>query len=59
MADAKGAIAVAMGVIIGLLDIYWTYTSYFNATWLAIGIVIFVADLVWLWVDIGAMKRRR
>lgn len=54
----KGYISIAMGVVIGLLDIYWTYTSYFNAIWLVLGVIIFVADMVWLWVDISATKKR-
>lgn len=59
MANAKLLLAVLMGAIIGILDIYWTYTSYFDPMWLALGVTIFIADLIWLWLDIGAMKRRR
>ncbi len=59
MAGAKLVLAVLMGAIIGVLDIYWTYTSYLNPMWLALGVVIFIADLVWLWIDIGSLKRKR
>ncbi|MCW6160142.1 MAG: hypothetical protein LVQ95_03595 [Candidatus Micrarchaeales archaeon] len=52
----KLKIAVLMGIIIALADIYWTYTSYFDTTWLALGVIIFIADIVWLWIDIGMMK---
>lgn len=55
-APIKLKIAVLMGIIIALVDIYWTYTSYFDTTWLALGVVIFIADIVWLWLDIGMMK---
>ncbi len=52
----KLRISVLMGIIIALADIYWTYTGYFDTTWLALGVIIFIADLVWLWIDIGMMK---
>ena len=52
----KLKISVLMGIIIALADIYWTYTSYFDTTWLALGIVVFIADMIWLWIDIGFMK---
>lgn len=56
MARFKMGLAVAMGAIIGLADIYWAYTSYFSTLWLALAVVIFAADLVWLWVDIGSLR---
>ncbi len=58
MVGVKGGLAVLMGVVIGIADIYWTYTSYFDTTWLALGVVIFIADLIWLWVDISFMKKK-
>jgi hypothetical protein len=56
MKNTKSNISILMGIIIGLADIYWTYTSYFSTLWLALGIIIFVADLIWLWIDIGFRK---
>ena len=53
----KSNISIVMGIIIGLADIYWTYTSYFDTLWLALGIIIFIADIVWLWIDIGFRKK--
>ena len=52
----KLKIAVLMGIIIALTDIYWTYTSYFDPLWLSLGVIVFIADLIWLWIDIGMMK---
>ncbi|MEM3215407.1 MAG: hypothetical protein QW091_02620 [Candidatus Micrarchaeaceae archaeon] len=52
----KPKISILMGIIIGLADIYWIYTSYFSALWVGLGAVIFIADLIWLWVDISLGK---
>ncbi|MEM0200914.1 MAG: hypothetical protein QXD23_00735 [Candidatus Micrarchaeaceae archaeon] len=52
----KSNISIIMGIIIGLLDIYWTYTSFFDVTWLVLGVIIFIADIIWLWIDIGFRK---
>ena len=53
----KSNLSILMGVIIGLADIYWTYTSYLNTIWLVLGVIIFIADIVWLWIDIGFRKK--
>ena len=52
----KSNIAILMGLIIAIADIYWTYTSYNVPIWLWLGIIIFIADIVWLWADISLMK---
>jgi hypothetical protein len=54
----KGNIAILMGVIIGLVDIYWTYTSYQDPLWLYLGVIIFIADLIWLWIDISFRNKK-
>jgi|GEM_PF-648841 hypothetical protein len=56
---SKSYLAIAMGIIILLADIYWLVvgSSYTYPPWLAAGIVIFVATLVWLWVDYDLMKK--
>jgi hypothetical protein len=52
-----------MGIVILLADIYWLvvpvsgFYSYQAPPWLAAGIIIFVASLVWLWVDYDLMKK--
>ena len=58
MSNTKGYIAVLLGIIIGLADIYWTYTSYQVPLWLWLGVIIFIADIIWLWIDISFMKKR-
>lgn len=54
----KGNIAILMGIVIGLVDIYWTYTSYQDPTWLYLGVIIFIADLIWLWIDISFRNKK-
>jgi len=60
---SKSYLAIAMGIVILLADIYWLvvpiggYYSFQAPPWLAAGIIIFVADLVWLWVDYALMKK--
>jgi hypothetical protein len=44
-------LAMLMGIIILLADAYWIYTSGAYALWIELGIVIFVATLVWLYLD--------
>ena len=48
-----------MGIVILLADIYWLVvgSSYTYPPWLAAGVIIFVASLVWLWVDYDLMKK--
>ena len=53
----KSNLSILMGVVIGLADIYWTYTSYFSTLWLILGVIIFIADIIWLWIDIGFRKK--
>jgi hypothetical protein len=48
---SKSDLALAMGVIIIISDLYWIYTSYQDLTWLALGVIIFVASVVWIWLD--------
>jgi hypothetical protein len=51
--------AIVLGIIIILADIYWLLVgaSYTYPPWLAAGIVIFVAALVWIWIDYDLMKK--
>lgn len=53
----KSNISILMGVIIGIADIYWTYTSYAVPLWLALGVIIFLADMIWLWTDVSFRKK--
>ncbi len=45
-------LALLMGLIIIVADLYWTYTSYFDPLWLALGVVILVASVLWIVVDL-------
>jgi hypothetical protein len=55
--NAKSMLAMLMGVIILVADIYWTYTSSYDMTWVALGVIILVADLVWMYLDYSLMKK--
>lgn len=48
-----------MGIIIILADIYWLLvgSSYTYLPWLTAGVVIFVASLIWLYIDYDLMKK--
>jgi hypothetical protein len=56
---SKSYLAIAMGIVILLADIYWLVvgSSYTYPPWLAAGIIILVADLIWLGLDYGLMKK--
>ncbi|MGC8478956.1 MAG: hypothetical protein ACP5NE_03465 [Candidatus Micrarchaeia archaeon] len=45
-------LAIAMGVIVILADLYWTAVSYAVPLWLALGLIILVASVIWLIADI-------
>jgi hypothetical protein len=52
----KSYLAILMGIVIIVADLYWTYTSYQYLPWLAAGVVIFVASVVWLYLDYDLLK---
>lgn len=56
---SKSYLGIAMGIVILLADVYWLVvgSSYTYGPWLAAGIIIFVASLVWIWVDYDLMKK--
>jgi hypothetical protein len=55
-ASMKSNVAIAMGVIIILADLYWTATSYTYAIWLALGVIILVASVVWIVLDLNLRR---
>ena len=57
---AESYAAIVLGIVIILADIFWLLVgaSYTYAPWLAAGIVIFVAALVWIWIDYDLMKKK-
>ena len=56
---AKSYLAIVMGIVIILADIYWLLvgSSYTYAPWLVSGIIIFVASLVWIFIDYSLMRK--
>lgn len=56
---AKSYLAIVMGVVIIIADIYWLLVgnSYTYTPWLVSGIIIFVASLVWIFIDYDLMKK--
>jgi hypothetical protein len=59
LSNTKSIIAIAMGIIIILADIYWLIVgdSYLYLPWLVAGIVIFVASVIWIYIDYDLMKK--
>jgi hypothetical protein len=55
--SAKSMLALLMGVIIIIADLYWTYTSYYDLTWLVLGVIIFIATIIWLVLDWDWMSK--
>jgi hypothetical protein len=49
--NTRSNISILMGILIAIADIYWTWTSYYDSTWLALGIIILIADIIWLYID--------
>ena len=54
--NLKGRLAILMGIVIAIADVYWAYTRSYDMLWVALGIIIFIADIVWLYIDWGMMK---
>ena len=54
----KSYLAILMGVIIILADIYWLLigNSYTYLPWLIAGIIILVASIIWFYIDYDLMK---
>ena len=53
--DSKGKsnLAILMGVVVIIADLYWTYTSYQTPIWLYLGAIIFVASVIWVAIDLN------
>ncbi len=54
---AKSYLAIMLGIIILLADIWWTWTSYTYLPWLAAGVIIAVASAIWIAIDYDLMKK--
>lgn len=59
MSNTKSYLAILMGIIIIIADVYWLYVgnSYQYTPWLVAGIVIFVASIIWIGLDFSLMKK--
>ena len=59
MASTKSIVAILMGVIIILADIYWLLvgSGYTYMPWLAAGVIIFIASVIWIYIDYDLMKK--
>jgi hypothetical protein len=53
----KSYLAILMGIIIIVADLWWTWTGYTYLPWLAAGVIIFVASVVWIYLDYDLMKK--
>jgi hypothetical protein len=53
----RNLLAIAMGIIIIIADVYWLIVgdSYLYLPWLIAG--IFVASIIWIYIDYGLMKK--
>lgn len=51
-AKIRRNLAILMGIITIVADLYWTYTSYYNVSWLALGIIILVASVIWIYLEL-------
>ncbi|HZW85297.1 MAG TPA: hypothetical protein VFE91_05285 [Nitrososphaerales archaeon] len=40
-------------------DVYWTYKDYQSSTFLALGVIIFIASLVWIGLDLSLSMKAR
>jgi uncharacterized membrane protein YcjF (UPF0283 family) len=49
----KSKLAILMGIVIIIADLYWTYTSYQTPIWLYLGVIIFVASIIWIAIDLN------
>ena len=57
MSSTKSYLAILMGIIIIVADLWWTWTSYTYLPWLAAGVIILVASMIWIYIDYDLMKK--
>jgi hypothetical protein len=56
-AVTESYLAILMGIIIVILDVWWTWASYPYQPWVTVGIMIFVASVIWIYFDYDLMKK--
>jgi len=54
-------LAIAMGVVIFVANTFWLLydQSYTVPGWLVAAIIIYIADLVWIWADFDLMRKSK
>ncbi len=57
MPNMKSYLAILMGVIIAILDLWWTYASIGYQPWETVGVIIFIATVIWIYLDYSLMKK--
>ena len=57
MSNTKSYLAILMGIIIIVADLWWTWTSYTYLPWLVAGVIILVASVIWIYIDYDLMKK--
>lgn len=57
MSNMKSYLAILMGVIIIVADLYWLSDSYTVPHWLYAGVAILVASVIWIYLDYSLMKK--
>jgi apolipoprotein N-acyltransferase len=56
--DMKSSLAILMGIVIVIADLYWIYITYQYSVDLALGVIIFIAALIWIYLDMALMKKK-
>ncbi len=58
---SESLLAIAMGVVILIANTFWLLVgqSYTYGPWLASAIIIYVADIVWIWADYDLMRKAK
>jgi len=59
MSKVESYLAVVLGIVIITADIFWLLIgeSYTYAPWLIAGIIIFVASVIWIFLEFNLMKK--
>jgi len=56
MINVKAYLAISLGILILIVDVWWTWTSYTYLPWLAAGVIIGVASVIWIGLDYDLMR---
>jgi len=56
MINVRAYLAISLGILILIVDVWWTWTSYTYLPWLAAGVIIGVASVIWIGLDYDLMR---